>query len=487
MRLEKRLSADDKRLSIDGGDNVKEYDVVIIGNGPSAIILSYFLSGHWPYYNGKPVDDPILKERLKYVSQSHSLVLQDLEWLSEGMYDSRTLNPVSILFDHLYHPNADLLTNDDSVIEWKYHPENEVRHLVLGLGQPGGSWHHMSNSQLTVSLAQWLELPEYSFKEWYQEHEGKLGNLPKVQHTYGVHPNRTNALYVGMYYMDYVNKMELTQSFVNNVKVTSVTPLGNGWKVEGVQFNNTTDPVPSELFTVISDNVALACGAFNTPRKLNIPGEHLPFVYHQFSDPEIFSSKQCAVLVVGCGLVALDAILNLMARKIPVIHVFRRSAKDPELILNQLSSAYADYLKLKPLISSKSQVNEYYTPFPQHRVSEILPNKEVIVEHVNKKSSFKVTVNKVIVHIGLLPDLTFIDNPEELREDPEKEFNIKTNPLDIDLFTYELRSRKGLYALGPLIGDNFVRFISGGALAITHGLFRDEYPDSGIEIESDSS
>ena len=412
------------------------------------------------------------------------LNFQDLEWLSEGMYDSRTLNPVSILFDHLYHPNADLLTNDDSVIDWKYNPENEVRHLILGLGQPGGSWHHMTNSQLTVSLAQWLELPGYSFKDWFCENEAKLGNLPKVQHTYGVHPNRTNALYVGMYYMDYVQRMGLSQNFINNVKVTDLQPLGSTWKVEGVQFNSPTDPSPSEHFSVVADNVALACGAFNNPRKLNIPGENLPFVHHHFPDPESLNSKQSAVLIVGCGLVALDAVLNLMSRKIPVIHVFRRSVKDPELILNQLSSAYADYLKLKPLMASKTQLSEYYTPFPQHKITEILPNKEVVVEHINKKSTFKIHVNKVIIHIGLLPDLSFLENSEELKEDPDKEFNIKTNPLDMDLFTYELRSQKGLYAMGPLIGDNFVRFISGGALAITHGLFRNEYSS---DIDEDST
>lgn len=467
MRLEKRLSTESTVTSR------KDFDVVIVGNGPSAIILSYFLSGHWPYYNGKPIDDPILKDRLKYMSQNKSLVLEDLEWLSEGVYDSRTMNPVSILFDHLYHPNADMLTNDEAGIEWRYNPENEVRHVVLGLGPPGGSWHRMTNSQLTVSLAQWLEMPEYPFKDWFKANESKLANLPKISHKYAVHPDRTNALYVGMYYSDYVKAMDLSSFFMNNVKVTSVTQStenSSQWKIEGIQYgeDQTTD------FSVISDNVALASGAFNNPRNLNVPGEHYSFVHHKLPDLETLHSHKCPVVVVGCGLVALDAVLNLMSMKIPVLHVFRRNAKDPELILNQLSSAYADYLKLKPLMTTKSQINEYYTPYAQHNIAEILPNKEVIIEHVNKKSRFKIHVSKVLIHVGLLPDLSILPNSDLLKEDPESEFNIKTNPLDIDLFTYESRSRKGLYALGPLVGDNFVRFISGGALAITHGLFRNE-------------
>lgn len=68
------------------------YIYIYLGNGPSAIILSYFLSGHWPYYNGKPIDDPILKDRLKYMSQNKSLVLE------VGAIPSRFFLLVSILF-----------------------------------------------------------------------------------------------------------------------------------------------------------------------------------------------------------------------------------------------------------------------------------------------------------------------------------------------------------------------------------------------------
>ncbi|XP_066923968.1 oxidative stress-induced growth inhibitor 2-like [Clytia hemisphaerica] len=469
MRLEKRLSSDPDT------HGRKDYDVAIIGNGPSAIILSYFLSGHWPYYNGKPVDNPVLKERLKYVSMSKSLVLQDLQWLSEGLFDSRTMNPVSILFDHLYHPNADMLTKPESVIEWKYLPENEVRHVVLGFGPPGGSWHNMINSQLTVSLANWLELPGYTFNEWYEQKQLSLGNLPKVPSVGGVHPERTNPYYIGLYYSDYVKYMGLSSFFVDNVYVKSISQsLSNTsqWTVEGVQY---TEQQTGETYTVKADNIVMATGAFNNPRKLEIPGEDFTFVHHHFPDFDRLQTHKCPVVVVGCGLVAADAVLYLISRQIPVIHVFRRSPKDPNLVLNQLSSAYADYLKLKSLIQLKSKC-EFYTPLPQHRLAEILPNKEVLIEPCGKKggASFKIHVSRVIIHVGSKPNLDFIKEEHLLREDPEEEFNIKTNCLDTDLLTYECRGRKSLYAMGPLVGDNFIRFVSGGALGITHGLFRNE-------------
>jgi len=47
----------------------------------------------------------------------------------------------------------------------------------------------------------------------------------------------------------------------------------------------------------------------------------------------------------------------------------------------------------------------------------------------------------------------------------------KNNQIAVDKFTNEIeRVPKGLFALGPLVGDNFVRFIPGGALAITAAL-----------------
>ncbi|CAG0924250.1 unnamed protein product [Notodromas monacha] len=59
--------------------------VVVVGNGPSAITLSFMLSGHWPQYNGNPVADPCLQLRLDD-TKDFSLMELNLEELSEVRY-----------------------------------------------------------------------------------------------------------------------------------------------------------------------------------------------------------------------------------------------------------------------------------------------------------------------------------------------------------------------------------------------------------------
>lgn len=59
-------------------------------------------------------------------------------------------------------------------------------------------------------------------------------------------------------------------------------------------------------------------------------------------------------------------------------------------------------------------------------------------------------------------------------EDATKPIDCKTNPIAVDKFTNEvIRAPKGLFSMGPLVGDNFIRFIPGGALAITSALHKE--------------
>ena len=49
---------------------------ILPGNGPSAIVLSYLLSGHTPYWNGCPVSNDYLNAKLEQYVKDNSLLEQ---------------------------------------------------------------------------------------------------------------------------------------------------------------------------------------------------------------------------------------------------------------------------------------------------------------------------------------------------------------------------------------------------------------------------
>ena len=179
-------------------------DVVVIGNGPSAITLSYLMSGHVPYYRGN-CNDEFLHTRLSE-NANETLVLQDLEFLANGL-EGRSSNPVSVLFDALAHPDADLNMEQPSLLEWRLREDLGVDHVVLGQGCPGGAWKQMADTELlTVSLGTWMELPNLSMKDHVAEAVG----------------GRVSVSTVAAYYRDYVQQMSLGGNFEENTLVTSV-------------------------------------------------------------------------------------------------------------------------------------------------------------------------------------------------------------------------------------------------------------------------
>ncbi|XP_063897396.1 oxidative stress-induced growth inhibitor 1 [Helicoverpa armigera] len=60
--------------------------------------------------------------------------------------------------------------------------------------------------------------------------------------------------------------------------------------------------------------------------------------------------------------------------------------------------------------------------------------------------------------------------------DPEKPVDGRNNPIAIDKSTHEiLNGPEGMYALGPLTADNFMRFIPGGALALVSHMHQNKH------------
>lgn len=113
-----------------------------------------------------------------------------------------------------------------------------------------------------------------------------------------------------------------------------------------------------------------------------------------------------------------------------------------------------------------------YLSFPRCRVTSFRPDNKCVLESDSGQRTV-VQVSKALVLIGAHPNLSFLaDNGRPLSVYPDETVTCRRNPIDVDPFTNAVvaAAGPGLYAMGPLVGENFVRFLKGGALAIASDL-----------------
>uniref|UniRef100_A0A8D0DFR9 Oxidative stress-induced growth inhibitor 1 n=2 Tax=Salvator merianae TaxID=96440 RepID=A0A8D0DFR9_SALMN len=485
--------------------NATPFPVVIIGNGPSGICLSHLLSGNIPYVRrGSVHPNPILQRKLEETPEL-SILDQDLEYLSEGL-EGRSSSPVALLFDALLRPDTDFGGTEDSVLTWWHQPEKAIPHLVLGKNPPGGAWHSIEGSMFTLSQGNWMSLPDLPFKDWLSKKKRGFRN------------NRTTAGDIVQYYQYYVAKKELKKNFLCGTIVTSVKKLSvdadpscskpeqrtcsSPWDFsENLQVNHHADSGRlfkvdglvstihgTQPFSVYAENVVLATGTYDSPSWLGAAGEHLSFVHHTLSAlEEAVKNKEIGpmsdpVLIVGAGLTAADAVLFAHHYNIPIIHAFRRRVHDPALIFNQLPRMmYPEYHKVHQMMEEQAipcpGPYEYYVSLPEHRVVSFTEDRKCILCDKNGRQKIH-NISMAFVLIGSNPNLSYLpNNGVDLAIDSDQPVSSKRNPMDVDPFTYESVQEKGLYAVGPLAGDNFVRFVQGGALAVASSLLKKVNPN----------
>jgi hypothetical protein len=570
-------------------------EVVIIGNGPSGIALSFMLSGNLPFLISDSHPDDMLSMRLRS-GINQCLVNQDLGHLAAGL-EGRSTNPVSLLLDSLLHPCADIGMEMEPLVEFKK-AGVEIDHVVLGKGPPGGSWHKMDPYILTLSLGTWMSLPGLPF------HPRDSGE------------KRAFACNVANYYVQYVQEMNLSKYFVNNAVVSHVAPL-NGTKrdfrerevaerlsAETKVTIEQMEIVPTPKSCLISDafnyrlssghrkikpsrcckrprdalcqglspdrkirevntqakllsrrerdrSVSLSCDStnscdsfrsdnFNVRNSRNFDSKNasrVPFRISPICDPDQRSSwsvetrnvesgetttYHCKylvlangasdlpnrldfskgkkdpswlfhdlrsleynldryiqssgdeeidpVLIVGAGLSAADAVVATRGRNVPVLHVFRNKAADLNRQLPE--NMYPEYHKVHQMMKDGGSTYPFYTAYPEYNVSDVDETSRSVILTSKSGDVQKVRVSFVAVLIGSRPDLKFLPQDFDLGVKKNVPIDCKTNTLNIDRLTHAVDGFDNLFAVGPLAGDNFVRFIPGGALAVVSELYR---------------
>ncbi|CAF3775068.1 unnamed protein product [Adineta steineri] len=475
-------------------DRYERKDVVIIGNGPSAIALSYLLSGHIPYWNGCPVSNDYLNMKLEKHVKDNSLFEQDLEFLSDGL-EGRSRNPVSLLIDNLIHPDADLGANLQSKIKWRHDPLSAIDHICIGRGGIGGVWNRLTSKQLhTVSMATWMELPNYSMSTFRQKYRAcRLRQATNNENASIINDDTSlRATYdeIRSYYINYVKKHRLINYFRNGHEVVSIERVC----IDAPFYDDLTQEIrtPEALweirgydeqtkipFIMHAKYVVLATGIPQQITKpLGIIGEQAShsFTYTCLTDIEdiIVNKKRLTknskpLLIIGCGLTAIDVLLLCQQYLIPVVHVFRRAIDDHELVLNQLSATvFPEYEYIKELIkqstipTTSTSVEWSYQCCIQSEIISITEDGTVHIRNLRTQITTEYEISLIAKLTGAESEIPFFRSLT----------TNKNNGLNINPYTYECTDLENIYALGALAGDKLVRFLQGGAFACAANLFK---------------
>lgn len=222
---------------------------------------------------------------------------------------------------------------------------------------------------------------------------------------------------------------------------------------------------------ILSQRLVLACGVNGNPRCLEAPGEKdvgfLTYTLPEFSKGICSCSQVGTVLVVGAGLSAADAVLVALRNGAKVLHVFKQDPDNQKLIFSQMSETiYPDYNYVYRLMR-RQQSNKNYVCRAR---SSVIHLQEGWVTVAPVDSTCSERWDDVVlggVFLGSNANLDFLSEALTTKlgsVSGGQDINAKHNPVATDPFSFMTEASSSLYAIGALVGDNFVRFGVGSAL-----------------------
>jgi hypothetical protein len=461
-----------------------------IGNGPSALILSYILHGHIPVYDpDSPHPDALLHEKLK---QNQLLTDLDVDYLTEHFLASRysystQALPVNVLLDALIRPYGET-EGTTTCVKWKYDPSKAVSHLVVGNTKAaGGQWVdnpvQASWDIGTLSYAGMLSLPGYSFAAHYERTHGRP--LP-----FYLRPTRKD---VAAYFAAYPAQVGISGAIHNAIEVSGIERVANGFYVAS--------------HGIRCQRVVLASGIFSQlipPRSLLQPLTMLPSMLPTPTD--------LPLLVIGSGFSAADVIISANPGQ-KLIHIFKWDpSKHPSPLRACHSDSYPEYAgvyKRMKLCAVSTIACRQKRPRPSRTKSatfdlnrnwdmtyEGLPN--TMVTAVKMAEDDKSAIITLQAHDGQILErqicaMTYVVGRRGamgyLSPAIQQELLPDSSPDLISGSTFrekahqDMEMAKDIFIIGSLTGDSLIRF-SYGSCAYTAGKILKRCRDSDDDVDS---
>lgn len=374
--------------------SIEHRTVIIVGGGPAGLAFSAIFGGWHPYYSGGELFRtryPQLDAQLK--SHSQTLLNLDFEAIS-----TTGIRPAD-LFRLLHHPGKKFRSLDE--IAYTFRKEKSIDYLLITQENVGGLWNNVPRNLLTLSPGQWMEFGYYPLTQHAQEQNLSID---------------VNDLIIKRdlisYYHTIPKRFEQTNHIHTEERVTKIEPHAKGFLVTSQDVHGQTTHQYTCKYLIY------AVGQRCQLRRLNVPGEDLPFVSNQYEHFSDYPGQQ--VMVVGGGRSADWAATELHDAGRHVHYIMRQDFDVHWRLITDSRYGLPYYARLADLIESKSpRFNTQYNT----QVKKIEENGRVTLDTQGRESTLQ--VDHIITEIGgwadysliqgFKPELSFVEKHDAYR------------------------------------------------------------------------
>jgi hypothetical protein len=402
---------------------------------------------------------------------------------------------VNVLLDALIRPYGETEGNS-TCVTWRQDAGLAVSHAVIGnTKEAGGQWvDNPVKASLdigTLSYAEMLSLPGYTFAQHYEKHHAQP--LPVY-----LRPTRRE---VASYFADYPQQVGIADTLYNGVELSGIVRQDGGFYVTS--------------HGIRCQHLVLATGIFSemiSPRPLLQSLAALPAL------PMI--PTDLPLLVIGSGFSAADVVISASPAQ-KLIHIFKWDPSNhPSPLRACHSHSYPEYagvykrMKLAALSSSASRDKR---PKPHRSKSstfdlnrnwdqsyEGLPNTEIITVDMDENNTSALLtlrcksgetierrISALAYVVGRRGSLNYVN--QELKQELLPNGSGAGSPPDLisgstfrEKAHEDMEVAKNVFIIGSLTGDSLIRF-SYGSCAYTAGKIVKRNRDELREVDSSST
>ncbi len=401
----------------------EHHTVIIVGGGPGGLPLAVVLGGWRPYYCG----GDLFRHRYPQLDAYLSRIDHTLLGLEFRSVVNAGIQPVD-LFRLLHHPGLKFRGVDEIALEFRR--ADPIDCLLITQEEVGGLWNNVPENLLTLSPGQWMEFAFYPLAQHIKEQGIDLD---------------VNELIVKRdlinYYHRVPGRFEQTGRIHTHEKVVRIEPHDLG-------FHLTTHDLGVETaHRYTCKYLIYAVGQRCIPRRLNIPGEDLPFVTNHYDKPEDFPGER--IVVVGGGRSADWAATELHDTGKQVHYVMRQPFERHWRLISDSRHGLPYYARIAEIIESRSP--RFDTRYQTH-IRKIEENPAGgLVSFTRDGEEQTLEVDHVILEIGGIADYSLLQGfPPLPLVDKYDRYRFQVHQLPIHPHNYESTTIPNLYPGGYL-------------------------------------